>query len=177
MLTFNIRTANLDDAVGIARVHIACWRETYFGILPGEMLTALDIDARANMWASALSDPANCVSVLESAGEIVGFGACGEQRTPALRTAGYDSEIGAINLLPIAQGVGAGRKLMSHMAVWLAERGMKGVSLWVLAGNQNARRFYERLGAEICGEREERLPQARLKEVAYGWLDVRALTA
>ncbi len=177
MLSLDIRAANLDDAVGIARVHIACWRETYFGSLPSEMLAALDIDARANMWASALSDPANLVSVLESAGEIVGFGACGEQRTPALRIAGYDSEIVAINMLRIAQGVGAGRTLMRHMAVWLAERGMKGVSLWVLAENQKARRFYERLGAEICGEREERLPQALLKEVAYGWLDVRALTA
>jgi hypothetical protein len=49
MLSLNIRAANLDDAVGIARVHIACWQETYFGILPGEMLAALDIDARANM--------------------------------------------------------------------------------------------------------------------------------
>jgi ribosomal protein S18 acetylase RimI-like enzyme len=177
MLTFNIRAADPDDAVGIARVHTACWRETYFGILPDEMLAALDIDARANMWASALSAPANLVSVLESAGEIVGFGACGDQRTPTLRITGYDAEIVAINLLRIAQGVGAGRTLMSHMVVWLAERGMKGVSLWVLAGNQNARRFYERLGAEICGEREERLPQAVLKEVAYGWLDVRTLTA
>jgi ribosomal protein S18 acetylase RimI-like enzyme len=177
MLILNIRAANLDDAVGIARVHIACWRETYVDILPDEMLAALDIDARANMWASALSDPANFVSVLESAGEMVGFGACGDQRGPALRIAGYDSEIVAIYLLRLTQGAGAGRNLMRHMAVWLAERGKKGLSLWVLDENQKARRFYERLGAEICGEREVRLPQAVLKEVAYGWLDVRALTA
>jgi ribosomal protein S18 acetylase RimI-like enzyme len=177
MLPLSIRAAKSEDAFGIAHVHTASWRETYSGILPGEMLAALDIDARAKMWASALPDPANLVSVLESGGEIVGFGACGDQRNPELRMAGYGAEIGAIYMLRIAQGVGAGRTLMRHMAVGLAERGMTGLSLWVLAGNQNARRFYEHLGAEICGEREERLPEALLKEVAYGWPDLRALIA
>jgi len=177
MLNLNIRAANSGDVAGIARVHVNSWRDTYFGILPDEMLMSLDIDARAKMWATVLTDPANLVSVLERAGEIVGFGACGDQRTPKLRLAGYDAEIGAIYVLSIAQGVGAGRTLMKYMADRLVERGMKGISLWVLAGNRKAQRFYEHLGAEICGEREERLPQATLTEVAYGWRDLRALTA
>lgn len=177
MPSLTIRAANLDDAVGIAYVHVTSWREAYFGILPHTMLGSLDVDAKAKMWASVLGGPTNWVSVLERDGQIVGFGACGDQRTPTFRAAGYDAEIGAIYLLGAMKGRGAGRALMKQMAIGLAERGMKGVSLWVLAGNQNARRFYERLGAEICGEREERLPQAVLKEVAYGWLDVRTLTA
>ncbi|MGC1300809.1 MAG: GNAT family N-acetyltransferase [Caulobacteraceae bacterium] len=179
MTPLSIRAATVDDASDIARVHVASWRETYAGLLPEHMLAALDVDARRQMWASVLSDPdmqaATRVLVLETGGKVVGFGACGNQRSPQLKISGFDGEIGAIYILNEARGLGAGRKLMSSLAEILAAVGRGGVSLWVLVENQAARRFYERLGGKLLGERFERLPEAVLTEVAYGWPDLKTL--
>ena len=179
MVRFDIRPAAPRDAAGIARVHVASWRETYAGLLPEEMLASLDVDARRDMWLSLLSGPSPSKTrafVLEADGEVVGFGACDDQRSPEMDAAGYDGEIGAIYILNVARGCGSGRRLMQRMASFLSERGKKGVSVWVLADNRKARHFYEHLGGQITGQREDRRPQALLTEVAYGWPDLRLLT-
>ena len=84
MPTVDYREATTDDASAIGALHVASWRETYAGLLPQDMLDRLSAESRAAMWATVLDAPANPngtrVYVAESAGEIVGFGACGGQR-------------------------------------------------------------------------------------------------
>ena len=177
----DIRPARPFDAAGIARVHVASWRETYTGLLPEAMLASLDVDARREMWDSLLSElpstSGTMAFVVENDGEMVGFGACGNQRSPELEAAGYDGEIGAIYILNAARGCGSGRMLMQQMASSLFGLGKKGVALWVLADNHHARRFYGRLGGQVAGRREDQRPQAILTEVAYGWRELRDLAA
>ena len=181
MVKLFIRPAKPFDAAGIARVHVASWRETYTGLVPEALLASLDVDARRDMWASLLSDLSSTSKpkafVLEDNDEIVGFGACGDQRSPELEAAGYDGEVGAIYILNVAHGCGSGRILMQQMASLLLGIGKKGVALWVLADNHHARGFYEKLGGQVAAQRQELRPQALLSEVAYGWPDLRSLAA
>lgn len=51
-----------------------------------------------------------------------------------------------IDLLPQAQGRGAGRRLLNHFLDHLRRHGVRGVHLGVGARNSRAMRFYERLG-------------------------------
>ncbi|MGY2896582.1 GNAT family N-acetyltransferase [Deinococcus sp. UYEF24] len=51
-----------------------------------------------------------------------------------------------IDLLPVAQGGGHGRRLMETLFAALAERGAAGVHLGVGTRNLNAQGFYQRLG-------------------------------
>lgn len=51
---------------------------------------------------------------------------------------------------------------------------MAGSSVRWLAANEAARRFYERMGDEPVGEREEEIGGVVLVEEAYGWADLRA---
>jgi len=103
MGSLNIRPATARDAADIAQVHVVSWRETYAGLLPDHVLSSLDVAARRQMWASALSDrdtaSATSAFVLEQTGRVVGFAACGDQRSPEMASAGYDGEIGAIYIL------------------------------------------------------------------------------
>jgi hypothetical protein len=55
----NIRRAVLDDADGIAQVHVALWRETYPGLVPEDFLKYLSIERRKARWAESLSNPAD----------------------------------------------------------------------------------------------------------------------
>jgi hypothetical protein len=50
MTAFLIRPAHLDDAPGIARVHVDSWRTTYKGVIPDTILANLSYEARTQQW-------------------------------------------------------------------------------------------------------------------------------
>jgi ribosomal protein S18 acetylase RimI-like enzyme len=131
------------------------------------------------MWRSVLTRSAapegTQVFIAEAGGDIVGFGACGDQRDGKLGEQGFDGEIGAIYVLKSHQRAGIGIGLMRLMAHSLLGRGRKAASLWVLRENLFARAFYERLGGTLIGERVDELSGATVAEVAYGWSDLNSL--
>lgn len=168
-----LREATPADAAAIGALHVACWHETYSGILPAPMLPGLSVEMRTDMWRAILEDSdafgGAVVFVAVQEDRIVGFGSCGAQRDPALIEAGFDGEIGALYVLQAYQAQGIGRALMRA----LANRGHQAVSLWVLRDNVSARGFYEALGGAIVGERID----GSLVELAYGWPDAARLLA
>lgn len=169
-----IRIASLADVQALAGAHVAAWRETYAGMMPGELLASLSVDARAAMWAKILDEPltpaSTAVYVAEFENRIVGFGSCGAQRTEALKLRSYDAEIIAIYVLKAFQRHAIGRQLLSALASHLSQSGFVAAGLWVLRDNAQARRFYERYGAQVIAEREDVRKDAVLSEVAYGWI-------
>ncbi len=175
-LQTTIRPATVGDAEAIARVHVASWRETYMGLVPPPVLAELSVAERAKMWREILRRPDNFqrtgVFVAERSGSVIGFAAGGDQRSSELGARGFAAEIFALYLLGCDQGLGLGRLLMAELARALLGRVQRGVSLWVLRENLAARRFYERLGGELVGEKEDRWEDGLLVEVAYGWTDL-----
>ena len=63
----------------------------------------------------------------------------------------YPAEL-HIDLLPVTQGQGLGRRLIEDYRADLAKRGVKKLSLGVGARNQGAVGFYRRLGSETLAE-------------------------
>jgi ribosomal protein S18 acetylase RimI-like enzyme len=179
MISF--REAAPGDAAAIGALHVASWRETYGGIIPDQLLNNLSVEERSAMWSAVLNGSATwdglAVFVAESAGEIVGFGACGGQRDEALKDRGFDGEFGAIYVLRSHQQAGVGKSLMSLMAGRLLGQGRSAAALWVLSENVPARAFYERLDGVEVGQREEEQSGVTLAEVAYGWSDLSSLAS
>ena len=173
-----IRRAVPVDAPGIAAAHVASWEETYDGLMPQSIVSALSVADRELRWKGILSSattssgPIVFVAVANSG--IVGFASGGIQRDEALAARGYSGEITAIYLLQDFQGRGTGHALMCAVAGALAGRGYEGATLWVLRGNWPARRFYEKLGGEIMDERTDVRDGTSLVEIAYGWRDLTA---
>jgi ribosomal protein S18 acetylase RimI-like enzyme len=161
------------DASMIADVHDASARDAYAGIKPDDGSGQSTLGARTEMWTSVLnaSRPPGeqRLHVAEEAGAIVGFGSCGVQRTPALVSSGYESEIWCVYVLPSHQRRGIGSALMRRMADDLQDRGLRGMAVWVVQQNRPATRFYERLGGKLVADKEERIGSSVLREVAYGW--------
>jgi len=179
MDAISFRQAKSSDAAALGVLHVASWRETYAGLLPGQLLDGLSAEARSAMWSAILDDPATyggtAVFVAESEGKIVGFGACGDQRDEALGERGFDGEFGAIYVLQSHQRAGVGSSLMSLMAQNLLDQGRRAATLWVLRENASARLFYERLGGALAGEKAEEQSGMMATEVAYGWSDLSPL--
>jgi len=174
-----VRPAAPADVAALARVHVACWHESYAGLVPAAILDAFSIARGEAVWGRILSDPAAfdaaVVYLVECDGRLVGFGSCGAQRTAHLARSGYDGEVSSIYLLRASQRRGLGSGLMHALATDLIDRGFKAASLWVLRDNDRARRFYEHCGGRVIAERTDRRENADLLEVAYGWSSLAAL--
>jgi GNAT superfamily N-acetyltransferase len=102
------------------------------------------------------------VWVAEREARIVGFVAAGPSRTED----GL-GELYAIYVLPEAWGSGAAAALMSAFRDWLAGEGYMAAMLWVLADNPRARRFYEREGWRVDGERVDTIRGVEVEEALY----------
>jgi ribosomal protein S18 acetylase RimI-like enzyme len=172
-----IRPAGLEDAAGIARVHVDSWRSSYKGLIADEFLAALSYERRTEVWSQYLSDlqHGRFLYVAETRpSEIVGFVSAGPGREGDLE---YQGELNAIYLLQLAQGQGLGRRLVDQVMHELCKRSFSSMLLWVLKDNQPARKFYEAVGGETLRERPIKIGNQVLIEVAYGWKNLATLVS
>ena len=141
----NIRPATVDDAAGIARVHIQSWRETYSALVePGE-LDHLSLERRTDRWRQIIGDGGQ-VWVALSGDEVVGFAGLGggDHEDPP-----RPIELGSLYVLAEQHGSGAGQGLLD------AAIGDSPAYLFVAAHNPRATRFYERNGFALDGVTEQ----------------------
>ncbi len=131
-------------------------------------MTFQTVESRTALWRDVLADGEDADNAVFLAGER-GFVACCAQRDSALREAGYAGEISALYTRRAAQGRGLGRDLFLAAMGHLADRGFRGAALWVLASNAPARAFYERVGGQLAGAREDVIHHHAMDDVAYGW--------
>lgn len=138
-----------DDAEEVERLRVAGWQAAYRGILPDDYLDRMRVDGERrrrhmiSQAAAAQADAVESVAVQDRA--IVGWVAGGRSRD-ADRPGPRQGEIYAMYVLPEWWGRGTGRLLMAHAVRTLTEAGLDDITLWVLAANQRARRFYEAAG-------------------------------
>jgi GNAT superfamily N-acetyltransferase len=159
------------DIDALAEVHVRTWRSAYAGIVPVEVLDALDPAVWAERRRSRPAPPSAVTLVAEDDGTIVGFANFG----PARLDQGdeYDlsaGELYAIYVDPDHQGAGTGRRLITAAREALTAAGFAEMRLWVLTENHPARRFYERLGLTPDGETHHYIPPgstAELPEIRY----------
>lgn len=170
-----IRAARIEDAAGIARVHVDSWRTTYAGIVPADFLANMSYSQRTTLWEDELRNAANrqqFVFVAENdKGEIVAFVSGGPDRES---NPPYQTELYTIYLLQAYQGQGIGRRLVRTLVEQLLSAGFTSMLLWVFAANP-ARRFYEALGGRLIKSAPFEIGGATVEEVAYGWEDIRVI--
>ena len=155
-----IRLATVDDAEGINRCHVGGWKVHYRGILPDAVLDAIDPEERLAARRHALGEgawPGVRNWVLEEDGAIRGWASAGPCRDDDLAPPGGVApseappadvvhELYAIYLDPELVGRGYGRALMQHCVAEARAAGHREMVMWVLTGNERARRFYAAAG-------------------------------
>lgn len=151
---FLIRHGCERDAAGIARIHVGSWQAAYRGLVPDEVLDALDPVKRTMVWRELLGMPEETVLVAMGGGRLAGF--CTLQASRDAGVALATGEIASFYVDPPAWGRGAGRELAEQLVRQARARNFARLTLWVIAGNTRARRFFERCGFAADGmERDE----------------------
>lgn len=139
-----ILIATSQDCRSIAELHVEAWQHAYHGILPEQFLASLSVSEREAMWCRMVERQPSQLLVACVADEVFGFVAFGASRdedAPASQ-----GEIWAIYVKPASWSEGVGRRLWLQAQQRLVAEEYKSVSLWVIAGNKRAVRFYERAG-------------------------------
>jgi L-amino acid N-acyltransferase YncA len=115
-----IRLGMLDDASAIARMHVAAWRWAYGEILPGTVLTELDVAEFEARWRGRLVASHDLeLFVADDDGEVVGFAAGGSARAD---DGSGSAEVRAIYLAERAAGRGLGHALLDAVLARLGAR-------------------------------------------------------
>jgi GNAT superfamily N-acetyltransferase len=141
----SVRVATVRDAADLAAIHVRSWQAAYRGLLPQDYLDRLDVSERTERWRHTLrsaNGSRSGVIVAHPGLEPLGFARFGPSRDGD-EDADQVGEIRAIYLVPEAWGTGLGKRLMSTSLARLTSAGYSQATLWVLASNARARRFYE----------------------------------
>lgn len=150
-----LRVGTIADAAAIARIHIASWRAAYRAELPGPFLDALSETERAQQWRQRLATPRMLVTLAERDDSIVGFCMHG----PAFESASSLTnvwEIYSLHVAPALRRSGIGSILFAEARAHAMLAGARLLSLWVVATNLPAQRFYTGEGMHADGEARRR---------------------
>ncbi len=146
MTAYSLRLAVPDDAEAGARLHLACWRESYADLLEPARLAEVtaDVDRWVTAWRDQLT-PTNPRWLAEGGGELIGFACAGPDRTVSGL---LGIELYAIYARSAWHGTGVGQALLD------ATVGDLPCSVWVLEHNPRAHAFYARNGFQPDGQKD-----------------------
>lgn len=99
--------------------------------------------------------------------EIVGFVSGGRSRDDSWE---FEGEVTGLYILKQYQRMGFGRRLMNAAVSRLLDAGVSSMSIWVLEGNDNAIKFYERLGGRRIGTTQRKVGNKFYTVIGYGCL-------
>ncbi|MFC7686512.1 GNAT family N-acetyltransferase [Ureibacillus sp. GCM10028918] len=164
-----IRIATMDDAAGIAKVHVDSWRTTYQGIIPDDFLNKLSYEQRTKLWIQNIVQEDNYVVVAEnSEGKIIGFATGSKRETNMVPNS---CDLTTIYLLEEYHGQGIGKKLLKHLFIHFKSLGHEKIFVDVLADNKT-RHFYEYYGAKLYTTTQIKIGGKLLDELIYEWDNV-----
>ena len=155
------------DARRVARIHVHAWQAAYVGIVPDEYLASLSADKRETMWREVIDQSRPELLVARVDGDVAGWVSFEASRDKnASQGCG---EIWALYVDPAHWSGGVGRALLQRARERLTERGFHSISLWVLAANARAIRFYEAAGftLDAGSAREFELGGRPVQELRY----------
>ncbi|MEA2499174.1 MAG: hypothetical protein QOH26_1579 [Actinomycetota bacterium] len=148
MADLKIRDADDSDAPRIADLYVEL-KEHHGRIQPGNPRYLVERSDWLAQTKRAIEDAGIVIKVAELGGDVVGF----TKLSFAEKPWGLSCEV---NTLVVAEGHrkrGVGAALMEAAASVGREHGCKGIRADVLLGNDDAVRFYERLGYEATSIR------------------------
>lgn len=165
MSDITVRQAKVEDAAGIAEVHVKGWQSAYRGQISDSYLDSLSI---TEGWKDQIksSEKGSFILVAINNNKVVGW--CTGGKSKDEDSTQDTGEIYAIYVHPNFIGKGAGSKLMESGLNLLRKDGYKRATLWVLDTNEKTRKWYEDKGWKVEGKTKiDKRDDFDLHEIRY----------
>lgn len=169
----SVRLALPAEADAIGEIQVAAWRTSYAGLLPAEVLAALEPAQFADQWRAALIAPGearNRVMVALAGRTPVGFAAITPSDDPDADPQ-RDALIAELAVKPEATRAGHGSRLLNAVVDTVRADGFSRVTVWVNSTDDVLRAFYTEAGwapdgahreLDLYGDESVRIKQIRL---------------
>ena len=159
-----IRKVKYGDIEQIVDINIKDWKKVYKGIIDDEILDNLNREEKIKKWREHYN--IGNVIVAEENGTILGY--CRYDDNAIYENTDIDSEIIAIYVDCDKLGNGIGRALIEYVKKDLKNKNKTKMVIWCLEKNQNARKFYEKMGGNLLSDEKYFEKEGRkYKEVGY----------
>jgi GNAT superfamily N-acetyltransferase len=183
MKEINIRHAHIDDCPALGKIIVSATQEAFRGRVPDRCLNWLTPEESAVNWAKNFTndqslEPGDYLFVAETENELIGLAMLSEI-TPDYGyetsiSSRYSHELLSMQVAPLWQRQGVGRRLVSRVADELAKQNVTRLLVRALVDNPNVA-FYERLGAVRVGSRPYEWEGYETEEILFGWEDISRL--
>jgi GNAT superfamily N-acetyltransferase len=153
----SVRVGWADDADGIAGVQICAWRREYDGLLPAEVLDALDAEQFTAAWRASLNAPQdarNRVLVALERATVRGFAVTGPAADPDLDPIAV-GEVSELTVDPAHTRHGHGSRLLQASADTLRADRFHTAVTWLNATDDARRTFLSEAGWAPDGAHRE----------------------
>lgn len=159
-----IRKVKYEDIEQIVDINIKDWKKVYKGIIDDEILDNLNREEKIKKWREHYN--IGNVIVAEENGTILGY--CRYDDNVVYENTDIDSEIIAIYVDCDKLGNGIGKKLVEYVKTDLKNKNKTKMVIWCLEKNQNARKFYEKMGGNLLSDEKHFEKEGKkYKEVVY----------
>lgn len=159
-----VRKVKYEDIEQIVDINMKDWKKEYRGIIDDEILDNLNRNEKIKKWREHYT--VGNVIVAEENGVVLGY--CKYDDNVVSKNTDIDSEIIAIYVDCDKLGRGVGRKLVEYVMNDLRNKNKSKMIIWCLEKNENARKFYEKMGGKlITDEKYFKKNGKRYKEVGY----------
>ena len=155
-----IRYYEEKDIEQVEKIITEDWKIAYKGIIDDEYLKNLDYKDKEK---SIREKYQKQKSIVLEEGYIKGYSRFGKNRDE-------EKELGELYALYVkADEIGKkiGERLLRKTADILSKRGYKGMVIWCLEKNKNARKFYEKMGGKLYKTRNIEIGNKKYPEVCY----------
>ena len=159
-----IREVKYEDIEQIVDINIKDWKKVYKGIIDDEILDNLNREEKIKKWREHYN--IGNVIVAEENGTILGY--CRYDDNVVYENTDIDSEIIAIYVDCDKLGNGIGRNLIKYVKKDLKNKNKTKMVIWCLEKNQNARKFYEKMGGNLLSDEKYFEKEGKkYKEIGY----------
>lgn len=157
------------DIEEVSKIFIDSWRIAYKDIIDKTYLQNLNMKEKVQKLKREYREGGHTVAKNQETNEIVGVTRFGKRLDELDRFPEYDGEIYALYVKPGLLRKKIGSQLLQYAEEKLKEQGNHKILLWCLKENEPSRKFYEKMGGILLGEKTRNIGGKEYPLVGYGY--------
>ncbi len=161
---YTIRKNLYEDQSQMARIKVDGWKNAYDTIIASSYLKTLNYEEQTKRYEASFEEYKDLVFVAVRKDEVLGY-AC---FNPIPNIDQFDSELVSLYIKPTEIGKGIGTALFLETCKELKKTFDKSnMIVWCLSDNENAIKFYKKLGGKIVKTKEAKIGDKYYKEYGF----------
>lgn len=160
---YTIRKNLYKDQDQMARIKVDGWKNAYDTIIASSYLKTLNYEEQTKRYKASFDEYKDLVFVAVRGEEVLGYSCF----NPISNVDQFDSELVSLYIKPTEIGKGIGTALFLETCKELKSLDRKNMIVWCLSDNENAIKFYEKLGGKIVKTKEAKIGDKYYKEYGF----------